>query len=223
MPLPEVQAEVCCHGQYPNGSLKCLSCLFRPRGCLGIHALVVVGYHMPGHKAVAILVECFPQCLRNWGGSSTARIHSWWRSRILLSLGQYYFQSYSSAESCYCGKSSLQRGRAVPRDTAIRVGGMEKVCLLWKAQGGLSSLQRCWLKCRAECCSPRALPAQMNWTTSASKHHTDTVRGQRGQDPLWESPPFEKICIMHSYGNWEELQLGLGKWRWGKKGNIPAS
>lgn len=90
VPLPEVQADICCHGQHPDRSLKCLSCLCLSRGCLGIHVLVAVGSHMPGHKAVAILVDCLlsstPQKLRWLLCSKNPLVVAW--AGLLLSLGQ---------------------------------------------------------------------------------------------------------------------------------------
>lgn len=117
---------------------------------------------MPGHKAVAVLseppflsaseTEEFP-CGENPAAEEEAG---------LLSSGQHS-QVYSSPESCYCGKSSLQR--AVPRGTAA--GGMEKVCRC------LSSLQCCCLG--AGLCAAPHLLCQPEPNCQCRPHHTDTI------------------------------------------------
>jgi len=75
---------------------------------------------MPAHEAGAVLVEGMlsstPQKSGRFLCSKNPPVVE--GAGLLLSLGQY-FQSYSSAESCYSGKSFLQRDGPMPGDRAI--------------------------------------------------------------------------------------------------------
>lgn len=127
--------------------------------------------HIPGDGAVAILVE--------WPLSSEQKLRQFPRSEnplmvegtgLLWSLGQYYFQSYSSAEICV--KSCLQREGLCPRGW--------RMCLPWKAQGGLSSAADL---CQG-CASPPGFASPDELNCEGKEHHTDTIKGQRGQEGL---------------------------------------
>lgn len=87
--LPQVQAEVCCHDQHQNSSLKCLFCLYWLRGYLRILALVAAESHMPDHEAMAIFVECLlsstPEKLKWFLCSKNPLVVE--GARLLLSLG----------------------------------------------------------------------------------------------------------------------------------------
>lgn len=97
----------------------------------------------------------------------------------------------------------------MPRDRAIGEGDGEGVLAL-KSPGGSGKFAALLTPCRTECCSSCALPAQMNWTASASTI-TPTPSEARGQDPLWETPHLRKFASCITMATEERCSLVLAK------------
>lgn len=135
---------------------------------------------------------CFRQCLRNSGGSSAVRSHSWWRE-----------QDCFSAWDNNISKLILQQKAA----TAGKAPYKEMELCLWTQQSG--QWRRCswsekarevWAVCSAAdsgaglSAAPHMLH-QPRWDELLEQAtHTDTTRGQIGQDPLWESPHVKEFA-----------------------------
>ena len=137
------------------------------------------------------------------------------RSRIASELGTIFPKLFFSRKLLQWEKLLTKRWAYAWGQS--NWGGMEQVLLHRKAQAGLSSLQSCWLACRAECCCSRALPAQTDWTASASNIALTPSEGREGRI-LSGNPPI--ICI--TMATEESCSLVLAKEGEKKMGNIPA-